>query len=46
MALFNCNPYVYGLLLLGIKLPNMTRVEFFHKVTKIDAKRRVCFSRV
>jgi two-component system, OmpR family, response regulator ChvI len=43
IALSNFKPNAYGLLLLDIKMPNMTGFEFFRKVKDLDPKIRVCF---
>jgi two-component system, OmpR family, response regulator ChvI len=43
VALSNFKPDVYDLLLLDIKMPNMTGFELYRKLKEIDSKVKVCF---
>jgi two-component system, OmpR family, response regulator ChvI len=43
IALSNFKPDIYDLLLLDIKMPNMTGFELYRKVKEIDSKVKVCF---
>jgi DNA-binding response OmpR family regulator len=43
LALSNFKPDVYSLLLLDIKMPNMTGFEIYRKIKEIDSKVKVCF---
>ena len=43
VALSNFKPDTYDLLLLDIKMPNMTGFELYRKVKEIDSKVKVCF---
>ena len=43
VALSNFKPDIYDLLLLDIKMPNMTGFELYRKLKEIDSKAKVCF---
>ena len=43
VALSNFKPDTYDLLLLDIKMPNMTGFELYRKLKEIDSKVKVCF---
>jgi len=43
VALSNFKPGTYDLLLLDIKMPNMTGFELYRKLKEIDSKVKVCF---
>jgi two-component system, OmpR family, response regulator ChvI len=43
VALSNFKPDTYDLLLLDIKMPNMTGFELYRKLKEIDFKVKVCF---
>ena len=43
VALSNFKPDVYDLLLLDIKMPNMTGFELYRKLKEIDSNVKVCF---
>ena len=43
VALSNFKPNVYDLLILDIKMPNMTGFELYRKLKEIDSKAKVCF---
>lgn len=43
VALSNFKPDIYDLLLLDIKMPNMTGFELYRKLKEIDSKVKVCF---
>ena len=43
IALSNFKPDTYDLLLLDIKMPNMTGFELYRKLKEIDSKVKVCF---
>ncbi|MDQ4056674.1 MAG: response regulator [Thermoproteota archaeon] len=43
VALSNFKPNVYDLLILDIKMPNMTGFELYRKLKEIDSKVKVCF---
>jgi CheY-like chemotaxis protein len=43
VALSNFKPNIYDLLLLDIKMPNMTGFELYRKLKEIDPKVKVCF---
>ena len=43
VALSNFKPDIYDLLILDIKMPNMTGFELYRKLKEIDSKVKVCF---
>ena len=43
VALSNFKPDTYDLLLLDIKMPNMTGFKLYRKLKEIDSKVKVCF---
>ena len=43
VALSNFKPNVYDLLILDIKMPNMTGFELYRKLKEVDSKAKVCF---
>ena len=43
VALSNFKPNIYDLLILDIKMPNMTGFELYRKLKEIDSKVKVCF---
>ena len=43
VALSNFKPDIYDLLILDIKMPNMTGFELYRKLKEIDPKVKVCF---
>jgi DNA-binding response OmpR family regulator len=43
VALSNFTPDTYQLLILDIKMPNMTGFELYRKIKDIDSKAKVCF---
>jgi two-component system, OmpR family, response regulator ChvI len=43
VALSNFRPDTYQLLILDIKMPNMTGFELYRKIRDIDSKAKVCF---
>ncbi len=43
LALKNFKANFYDLLLIDIRMPNMTGFEFYQKINKIDNKAKVCF---
>ena len=43
VALSNFKPDTYDLLLLDIKMPNMTGFELYRRLKEIDSKVKVCF---
>ena len=43
LALKNFKANFYDLLLIDIRMPNMTGFEFYQKISKIDNKAKVCF---
>jgi two-component system, OmpR family, response regulator ChvI len=43
LALKNFKPNFYDLLLIDIRMPDMTGFEFYQKINKIDKKVNVCF---
>ena len=43
VALSNFKPDTYRLLILDIKMPNMTGFELYRKIKDIDSKAKVCF---
>jgi two-component system, OmpR family, response regulator ChvI len=43
VALSNFKPDIYDLLILDIKMPNMTGFELYRKLREIDSKVKVCF---
>jgi two-component system, OmpR family, response regulator ChvI len=42
VALSNFKPAIYDLLILDIKMPNMTGFELYRKLREIDSKVKVC----
>ena len=42
-ALSNFRPDTYQLLILDIKMPNMTGFELYRKIRDIDSRAKVCF---
>jgi DNA-binding response OmpR family regulator len=42
-ALSNFKPDIYDLLILDIKMPNMTGFELYRKLKELDSKVKVCF---
>ena len=43
VALSSFRPDIYQLLILDIKMPNMTGFELYRKIRDIDSKAKVCF---
>ena len=43
LALKNFKANIYDLLLIDIRMPNMTGFELYQKISKIDNKAEVCF---
>ena len=43
VALSDFKPDIYDLLILDIKMPNMTGFELYRKLKEIDSKVKVCF---
>ena len=43
VALSNFKPDTYRLLILDIKMPNMTGFELYRKIRDVDSKAKVCF---
>ena len=43
VALSNFKPDTYRLLILDIKMPNMTGFELYRKIKDVDSKAKVCF---
>ena len=43
MALREFKPEKYDILLIDIKMPNMSGLELYRKITEIDGSQKVCF---
>jgi DNA-binding response OmpR family regulator len=43
MALREFKPETYDILLIDIKMPNMSGFELYKKITEIDSRQKVCF---
>jgi DNA-binding response OmpR family regulator len=43
LALDNSKPHFYDLLILDIKMPEMSGFSFYSEITKLDKKIKVCF---